>query len=413
MKKPIAHIAASAALLLCPPLYAQFTGVALEGHLSRNVYEAAFSPKGGEVMTACNDSYVRFFNPTTGEQIDAIYNEDIQVFTAAYSPSGDTMATGDRATNVRLWSRATGIVLKEFSGHIDNVNRVLFAPNGQTVISVGSDGRLAFWRLNGASHDSTIVEDAHNGKINDAAIDPSGNAVITAGDDGSVALWAIATGSLIRRIENAHEGEPVNGVAISPDGSLVATAGTDGVIKVWNAITAEAVRSISASNLPVRAVAFSPTGSWIASGGDDAMGSIWSTQSGNKVTTLQSDILTNVVNSIRFGSDSTQIVTAANDRRGVVWTIEIDTHTDDEPVAASPTGDRVRLWPNPAATTAFVDAMNAREVSVFDALGRTVFSMSRPNPELAIDVSAWTPGTYSVVVQTSSGTRSGMLTISR
>src|SRR5262249_44670189 len=48
-----------------------------------------------------------------------------------------------------LWDAATGRLVQRFAGHTGEVLSVAFAPDGRKILTVGADGKVNIWRVNG------------------------------------------------------------------------------------------------------------------------------------------------------------------------------------------------------------------------------------------------------------------------
>ncbi len=78
---------------------------------------------------------------------------------------------------------------------------------------------------------------------------------------------------------------------------------------------------------------------------------------------------------------------------------------------------RLSVYPNPATQDAAFSLPSgsgpAMEITAYDAVGRVVYRNPRPTSPYVIDVSRWTPGLYTVRVQTPAGTYLGRLNVIR
>jgi hypothetical protein len=71
------------------------------------------------------------------------------VFDAAFSPDGRTLATACWDGQVRLWEMVTGQIRCTFKGHTDRVFRVAFSRDGREIASGGVEGSVLVWDCTG------------------------------------------------------------------------------------------------------------------------------------------------------------------------------------------------------------------------------------------------------------------------
>jgi WD40 repeat protein len=128
----------------------------------------------------------------------------------------------------------------------------------------------------------------------------------------------------------------IKGLAFTPDGKQIVTAGDDKVIRVWDWQAGKTARTIrgqvgAGDEGKVYAMALSPDGRWLAAGGFMAafngsnhqdVGTIrlYEFATGRLVALLKGH--TNVVNSLAFSPDGTQLISGSDDHTAITWGIE-------------------------------------------------------------------------------------------
>ncbi|KAJ3526613.1 hypothetical protein NM688_g8241 [Phlebia brevispora] len=124
--------------------------IVLSGH-DGNVYAAAFSDNGSEVVYGGHDGNVVVADSYTGDikhtwQEDASDEEHI-VNSVLFSHSGDLVAAGAADGNVRLYDNQTGNFIAQYMAHTDKVKTVHFVHDDLDLISSSDDGSVRVFSL--------------------------------------------------------------------------------------------------------------------------------------------------------------------------------------------------------------------------------------------------------------------------
>lgn len=109
-----------------------------------------------------------------------------------------------------------------------------FAPDGRGLVTVGTDGHVRSWGLDGRLN--WVSATGHTGPARAVAVGT--DTIASGGEDGTIRLWRTADGSALGEPIPAHEG-PVVSLAISPQGHL-ASVGADNVLRLWKRSGAQA-----------------------------------------------------------------------------------------------------------------------------------------------------------------------------
>ncbi len=158
------------------------------------------------------------------------------------------------------------------------------------------------------------------GAVRSVAFAPDGSSFVTAGDDGQAHVWDRATGKPQRAID--HGGE-IHAVAVSPDGQKIATAGANGIVQLANASDGKVLSRLSGHEDRVHHVAFSPRdGRWLLTGSRDRTVRLWDTTTGREVAGSPLRGHAWWVWSTAFSPDETQIASAGQDGKVIIWSFE-------------------------------------------------------------------------------------------
>lgn len=244
----------------------------LVGHKAA-VRGLAFSPDGQTLASGSDDSSIRLWDLTAGEEQARIQGPAAGVLCVALSPDGTMLAAGYRGGHVHWWPLDDLSRPRDASFQTTDCRNVryrrssLLVSQGEKILTEKSrklTGFCAEWigwsrrKIKATSMDlheeRTVVVLLENGEIwrgdlvelDDGVLLTSGFVQGGPGDvkcrpcsDGVamtsgnfVGLWSGRRGEL-PRTWRAHEAE-VSQLAFLPDGSVLLSAGLDGLVKSWN-----------------------------------------------------------------------------------------------------------------------------------------------------------------------------------
>lgn len=363
------------------------------GHGSR-VIAVRLSPDGSHLATGSGDSTVRYFNISTGDEIERFLAHEATVTGLAFL-GPDRLVSAGRDGFVRTWAlsidaRATSARWKRtdiahllptrdglfIAGEGPSFARIdpesglaLWSDNSASrglrlfetaglVIGLADDGRVTAWRSDEMVWSIDVGESSRDGLLRDERLSitvdqrlvtvdaMSGRIVesIDLGDETPVGIaagdaWRLVTttsGRLIvvrdGRIARAFDGHAEGAwcAALNPDGTLVATSGEDGVIRLWDPRDWSLVGSLGGDQLAILELEFSPDGSRIATAGFDTTVRLWSLAERAEVLRLSGHVW--AVQAVAFDHASGSLYSGAAD--GVIrrWRVQ-DRWSWNAPVA--------------------------------------------------------------------------------
>jgi len=97
---------------------------------------------------------------------------------------------------------------------------------------------VALRRAIEGNHESNRIETGHSRGVTQIAFTPDDQAIYSVGGDGDVKRWSL-DGKLLLTIPTEHIGEgdgcdAIQNFAVSPDGKMIATLGNEGTFVLWN-----------------------------------------------------------------------------------------------------------------------------------------------------------------------------------
>ncbi|MDA0674353.1 MAG: TIR domain-containing protein, partial [Cyanobacteria bacterium] len=198
----------------------------------------------------------------------------------------------------------------QFTGHEGTVWQVEFSQTGDRILSVGADGTLRLWQLDGTPLQTLTV----GVSLNDADLSPDGETIAAVDIQGNGYLWS-RQGELLRQW-SAHGDSPARVVRFAPDQGAIATGGEDGHINLWDPTTGTLIRTLAGHRGGVQALAFSADGQALLAGDERGWLYRWST-TGTLVTDVQAH--RGPIQDLALKDDT--LAVASHDRTVSLWRV--------------------------------------------------------------------------------------------
>jgi WD40 repeat protein len=218
------------------------------------------------VLSGGFDSHVRHW--TTDGVLRATWGKHTGVLrSVTFSPDGSLFASSAADTTARLWRASDGADVQVLAEHIDVVNAVAFSPDGQLLATASGSGdrdparnTIKIWRVGTAA--SLLTLRGHDFGSTDVAFSVDGSTLISVGLDRALRFWRVSDGALIRVVTVEQPRAPL---AMSADRKLVAVGGRTG-INIYYADDGTLLRTIPVTLGGVADLVFSPDNGFIAAG---------------------------------------------------------------------------------------------------------------------------------------------------
>ena len=302
----------------------------LIGHLD-DIASIAFSPDGGELLTASHDDTARVWDVTTDRTVAVLTGDTDDVNSAAFSADGRMAVTASSDGEVRLW--ALPVAERTYLRDSGVARSVSVADTGALVATWDTGVAVAWSR--GFRRTATLPRVQTGDTASTATISKDGTLVAVGSDLGEIRLWRpfAPGGSRVWRLQLGTGN--VTSVSFSADRRLLAVGTEDpstlsGAAAVWDvSACARALATVGCArrlstlrpSAGVKDVSFSPDGRYVVTanvqtGEHRGQADVFVARSGRLVARL---LHRDEVESASFSSDGQRIVTASYDTTARVW----------------------------------------------------------------------------------------------
>lgn len=332
------------------------------------VVAVAFSPDGTQVVVASRE-YARVWDSRSGTCVMTLTtnkepsSSTYPIHSVCFTGDGNTILCGNE-DHVVFFSVTTNgaTVTATISGGGQRSNCVALHRKSGLVSIGGADGNVAIWSTKEKCCTSLI--DVHHRGLHAIAFSHDGRFLAASGvGQNGIMVKRIKDGETVLKLQEPHNSDDVKRVAFSGDDALIATSGAGNVATIWRAVNGEQVHVLPHSDA-VNDVAFSPDDAVLAT----CCGSViflWRVRDGALIATLTGKH-TDMVNSIAFNYNGTQLLSGGQDKLTVVWHIAerrciirnvghpsavvAVAFSPDGKLIASASAERLNVWNNDSFT---------------------------------------------------------------
>ena len=193
--------------------------------MKSQVRAVCYRNDGLEILSACEDGSIHFWNPETDTCRSFNYGPN-RINRACYGPNNDSFFLNDYRRVI--WGR-NGEVIHNFYEHSREVWGICLHPSENSLFTGSADGSIRMWDLQ--SRNCLRIYSVYQSKPFSIALTPDGKKLISGNEDNTIKVWNTETGKCIRTYEGHTDF--VTAVSISPDGKRIISGSSDGSMKIW------------------------------------------------------------------------------------------------------------------------------------------------------------------------------------
>lgn len=239
--------------------------------------------------------------------------------TMAVSPDGSLVAVGERGGRIDIIDTSTRQrVGPSLQGHAGGIEDLDFAPDSRALASVGDDGTLQLWAIDGGLGGKSKRLAAMDDVMWGVRFNPQGTLLASAGEDGTVRLWDVAQGIPVKGPLIDRTGDFLS-VAFSPDGYGLLAGNGEGEIYGWSlpsgALRFGPMRDAHTSD--VWDLTFSPGGDRVATVSSDGTSALLEFPSGRMLGRAFAGV--DRIGSVVFTPDGKTLIGGAADGAVHLW----------------------------------------------------------------------------------------------
>lgn len=267
-------------------------------------------------------------NPATAKLDLTIAGLDGPGFGIAAGNDGELLVVACENGTLQSFKKADFAALKDGKGKLETWKghqgpvRVLAWTGGPTLVSIGADKKVNFWKMPEGKIASSATADT---RVRAAAMTQDGKTLATAGET-EVQLWDVAAGKPTTKLTDKMDWSTA--VAFSADGKQLLSGDYAGVIRLWDVGSGKKLSNLPAPPMPapkpplpdpvpVTALAFAPDGKSAVLGNADGAVQLFNLGDGKIVRTFAGHA--GPITGIVFHPSGTLMATCGKDRTVKLW----------------------------------------------------------------------------------------------
>lgn len=183
------------------------------------------------------------------------------------------IVTGGNDKIATVFNKDSQQIMCQLKGHSKKVSSVVFHPNSSNIITGSPDSQIRVWSLPQGSTNHMIR--AHEGPVTALSLHATGDFLLSTSTDETWVFSDISTGVVVTKAGDLETPHALTTAQFHPDGLIFATGTTDSLIKIWDLKEKSNVANFPGHSGHISAIAFSENGYYLATGADDSTIKLW------------------------------------------------------------------------------------------------------------------------------------------
>ena len=268
---------------------------------------------GHRAVTGGDNGVIRAWDLREGKQIKETIIPQYRFWAVAMTTDGNLMATGGVDQKLRIWRTESLECVRIFDRQRSWIKAVVISANGERIISASMDGRAIC--VDTHNLDIEWEKDFERRQFFGAGITDDGKVVALCDASGDVILLNGKTGESLRTV--CHHDGRARHVVFSGSGQIMYCCSEDCTISEVDVKTGKLLRRFGPTSGMIWFIDISHETNRLVSCDESNVVNLWDICSGNSIRQYLGH--TSRVYNVRFCARGSQIVTAGEDRRLIVW----------------------------------------------------------------------------------------------
>ncbi len=203
------------------------------------VLDLAYRPGADELAIAAADASIRIVNVATLEEVRTIASHADWVTAVAWSDDGTRLASASRDKSAKVYDGASGELISSYTGHGAAVRGVSILVENKQVVSVGTDGKLHRWDIEGAKKVAEVAIGGEGYKLI-----RNGNRLLVPCSDKRLLNIDLSNNTISQQYTGHNDWVlTVCSQAGETNDGWIASGSMDGEVRLWNPADTTLVRS--------------------------------------------------------------------------------------------------------------------------------------------------------------------------
>jgi len=301
----------------------------LKGHKSY-IRNCVFSPDEKTILTASQNGIIMAWDVVTGKQKYNITGHVGRILELTHTDSGNNITSANSnvyvwshpVTHLRNWDIKTGSLTSTALVELIKIETV--SPNCKIIVYTKEDKKIHLWDTETKKNRLTISADEEY-KLSKYYILSSNEEFLAIGSTaGPIYVWKITDETKTSEPWKSlsSNSKSTMSITFSPDGKLLASDDGLNTIHLWNVSKEEILSTFTITGKHgdktstyyrnnSRGLVISPDGKKLACGREDAI-YLWDTETGDEISVLIPERLSNSYMTLLFSTDSNILLSACN-----------------------------------------------------------------------------------------------------